>query len=189
MITSIFLNLSNHLIFELIFFGILERIGAENERRVQGSRCGIHLPSTLNLGFLGKLCQKIPEYRDPLFFCIFNKLMLVLWWRFVRSIITKIGGFPRPLLDLSPLNFAKLFDAAVGFKLIPPFDPYLDTTNYLLASYVIPYVGLVGYVGTIPNLVNQTSLSVRTSIILLNYYAQRVCWVAWQTNVLGSGWP
>jgi hypothetical protein len=53
--------------------------------------------------------------------------------------------------------------------LSPPFDPYLDPTNYLLASYVIPYVGLVGYVGTIPNLVNKTSLGVRTSILLLNY--------------------
>lgn len=65
-------------------------------------------------------------------------------------------------MDLSPQSFAKLFDAAVGFKLSPPFDPYCDTVNYLLASYAIPYVGLVGYVGTIPSLTNETSRSVRT---------------------------
>ena len=44
----------------------------------------------------------------------------------------------------------------------PPFDPYLDTVHYLLASYAIPYVGLVGYVGTIPSLTNETSQRVRT---------------------------
>ncbi|XP_031280592.1 desiccation-related protein PCC13-62-like [Pistacia vera] len=75
----------------------------------------------------------------------------------LRSIITTIGGFPRPLLDLSPQNFANLFDQAVGFKLDPPFNPYVNTINYLLASYAIPYVGLVGYVGAIPQLLNYTS--------------------------------
>ncbi|XP_031282692.1 desiccation-related protein PCC13-62-like [Pistacia vera] len=75
----------------------------------------------------------------------------------LRAIITRIGGFPRPLLNLSTENFANMFDAAVGYKLDPPFDPYLNTVNYLLACYLIPYVGLVGYVGTIPNLVTYTS--------------------------------
>ncbi|GAY40910.1 hypothetical protein CUMW_055430 [Citrus unshiu] len=37
--------------------------------------------------------------------------------------------------------------------------------NYLLASYVIPYVGLVGYVGTIPNLVNCTSRSLVAGLL------------------------
>lgn len=78
-----------------------------------------------------------------------------------RAIVTTVGGFARPQIDLSRQNFANIFDQAVGYKLTPPFDPYSNTLNYLLASYVIPYVGLVGYVGTIPNLVNCTSRSVR----------------------------
>ncbi|XP_059436190.1 ferritin-like catalase Nec2 [Corylus avellana] len=83
----------------------------------------------------------------------------------VRSYEKTIGGIPRPLLDLSPQNFAKLFDEAVGFKLSPPFDPYLDSVHYLLASYVIPYVGLVGYVGIVPNLSNKTSVSLVASLL------------------------
>ncbi|KAK8959209.1 hypothetical protein KSP40_PGU013960 [Platanthera guangdongensis] len=63
-----------------------------------------------------------------------------------------VKGFPRPLLDLSPNNFAKIIDNAVGRKLQPPFDPYANDINYLIASYVIPYVGLTGYVGANPNL-------------------------------------
>jgi hypothetical protein len=76
-------------------------------------------------------------------------------------------------LDLSPQHFAKLFDEAVGFKLNPPFDPYLDPVHYLLASYVIPYVGLVGYVGTIPNLSGKTSRAVRNTLFL-NYYLSQI---------------
>ncbi|GMY16887.1 desiccation-related protein PCC13-62-like [Fagus crenata] len=83
----------------------------------------------------------------------------------LRAIFTRIGGIHRPLLDLSRHTFAKVFDEAVGFKLSPPFDPYLNTLNYLLASYVIPYVGLVGYVGTIPNLSNKNSLSLVASLL------------------------
>lgn len=80
-----------------------------------------------------------------------------------RAIITAVGGVPRPLYDLSPEAFAQLFDKAVGYKLDPPFNPYSNTVNYLLASYAIPYVGLVGYVGTIPLLANYTSRRVRTT--------------------------
>ncbi|XP_059438972.1 ferritin-like catalase Nec2 [Corylus avellana] len=83
----------------------------------------------------------------------------------IRAIITRIGGFSRPLLDLSPQNFAKLFDEAFGFTLSPPFDPYLNSVHYLLASYLIPYVGLVGYVGTIPNLSTKNSLSFVASLL------------------------
>lgn len=74
--------------------------------------------------------------------------------------MTSVGGFPRPELDISSQNFATLFDKAVGFKLDPPFDPYANSLNYLLAAYAIPYIGLVGYVGTIPNLKYNTSRAV-----------------------------
>lgn len=83
----------------------------------------------------------------------------------LRAIVTTVGGFARPQIDLSRQNFANIFDQAVGYKLIPPFDPYSNTVNYLLASYVIPYVGLVGYVGTIPNLVNCTSRSLVAGLL------------------------
>ncbi|KAK1560928.1 hypothetical protein Q3G72_032413 [Acer saccharum] len=83
----------------------------------------------------------------------------------LRAIIKTIGGFPRPLLNLSRDNFATIFDEAVGFKLRPPFNPYANSINYLLASYVIPYVGLVGYVGTIPSLVNFTSRSLVAGLL------------------------
>ena len=70
----------------------------------------------------------------------------------LRAIKSLVGGFPRPVIDLSGKHFAKIFDDAFGFHLDPPFDPYLNSVNYLLASYVIPYVGLVGYVGANPNI-------------------------------------
>uniref|UniRef100_M1DRQ0 Uncharacterized protein n=1 Tax=Solanum tuberosum TaxID=4113 RepID=M1DRQ0_SOLTU len=69
-----------------------------------------------------------------------------------RSLNSTVGVFPRPLLDLSAKNFAKIFDDALGHKLVPPFDPYRDSLSYMLSCYVIPYVGLVGYVGTNPNI-------------------------------------
>jgi Ferritin-like domain len=43
-------------------------------------------------------------------------------------------------------------DMAFNCKLNPPFDPYANGLNYLLASYIIPYVGLTGYVGANPKL-------------------------------------
>ncbi|KAH0784563.1 hypothetical protein KY290_004161 [Solanum tuberosum] len=70
----------------------------------------------------------------------------------LRSLNSTVGVFSRPLLDLSAKNFAKIFDDAFGHKLAPPFDPYRDSMSYMLSCYVIPYVGLVGYVGTNPNI-------------------------------------
>lgn len=69
-----------------------------------------------------------------------------------RAIKKTIKGFPRPLLDISSGNFAKIMDMAFKRKLNPPFDPYANGLNYLLAAYVIPYVGLTGYVGANPKL-------------------------------------
>ncbi|OWM88019.1 hypothetical protein CDL15_Pgr016592 [Punica granatum] len=70
----------------------------------------------------------------------------------VRAIQKAVRGFPRPLMDLSAASFGRIMNAAFGRSLVPPFDPYANTINFLLASYVIPYVGLTGYVGTNPNL-------------------------------------
>ncbi|GFP98490.1 desiccation-related protein pcc13-62 [Phtheirospermum japonicum] len=70
----------------------------------------------------------------------------------LREIKNKVKGFPRPLLDISAKSFATLINNAFGETLNPPFDPYANDINYLLASYAIPYVGLTGYVGAAPNL-------------------------------------
>ncbi|XP_010929545.1 ferritin-like catalase Nec2 [Elaeis guineensis] len=65
----------------------------------------------------------------------------------LRAIEATVKGFPRPLLDLSSSNFAKIMNAALQRNLEPPFDAYANGINFLLASYLIPYVGLTGYVG------------------------------------------
>lgn len=69
-----------------------------------------------------------------------------------RAIKKRVKGFPRPLLDLSATNFAKTVNNALNRELNPPFDPYTNGLNFLLASYLIPYVGLTGYVGANPKL-------------------------------------
>ncbi|GAU50581.1 hypothetical protein TSUD_410060 [Trifolium subterraneum] len=75
----------------------------------------------------------------------------------LRAIKNTVKGFPRPLLDLSKSSFAKVIDKAFGRPLHPPFDPYANDINFLLASYLIHYVGLTGYVGANPLLQNATS--------------------------------
>lgn len=65
----------------------------------------------------------------------------------LRAIKSTVKGFPRPLLNLTAESFATVMNSAFGRPLMPPFDPYANEINYLLASYVIPYVGLTGYVG------------------------------------------
>ncbi|KAL8100442.1 desiccation-related protein PCC13-62 [Apium graveolens] len=65
----------------------------------------------------------------------------------LRAIKSTVRGFPRPLLNLTAESFAKVMNSAFGRPLMPPFDPYANDINYMLASYVIPYVGLTGYVG------------------------------------------
>ncbi|CAI0467547.1 unnamed protein product [Linum tenue] len=69
-----------------------------------------------------------------------------------RAIKSNVKGFPRPQLDLSPASFAKVINDAFGKSLSPPFDPYANSINYLIACYLIPYVGLTGYVGANPKL-------------------------------------
>ncbi|XP_057870161.2 ferritin-like catalase Nec2 [Cryptomeria japonica] len=75
----------------------------------------------------------------------------------LRGIKATVKGFPRPLLNLSADVFANAVDAAFVTKLNPPFDPYANSLNYLLASYLIPYVGLTGYVGINPDLQSATA--------------------------------
>ncbi|CAA3023926.1 desiccation-related protein PCC13-62 [Olea europaea var. sylvestris] len=75
----------------------------------------------------------------------------------LRAIKKTVPGFPRPLLNLSASSFATVMNNAFGKPLVPPFDPYANDINYLLASYVVPYVGLTGYVGANPKLQSSTA--------------------------------
>ncbi|KAJ0988693.1 hypothetical protein J5N97_007049 [Dioscorea zingiberensis] len=72
----------------------------------------------------------------------------------LRAIKSTVKGFPRPLLDLSSKTFSKIMDSALNRTLEPPFDPYANGLNFLIASYLIPYVGVTGYVGANPLLKN-----------------------------------
>ncbi|XP_022758022.1 desiccation-related protein PCC13-62-like [Durio zibethinus] len=83
----------------------------------------------------------------------------------LRSIIRTVGGIPRPLLNLTVQAFTEVVNLATNTTLSPPFDPYANSLNFLLASYVIPYVGLVGYVGTIPNLVSSNNRALVASLL------------------------
>jgi len=75
----------------------------------------------------------------------------------LRALKKTVTGFPRPQLDLSATHFAHIINAALNTTLSPPFDPYANSVNYLLASYVVPYVGLTGYVGANAQLQSNTA--------------------------------
>jgi len=68
-----------------------------------------------------------------------------------------VAGFPRPLLNLSASVFADVINTAFKTDLKPPFDPYANSINYLIASYLVPYVGLTGYVGASAKLNSPTA--------------------------------
>uniref|UniRef100_A0A0D9W4I6 Desiccation-related protein PCC13-62 n=1 Tax=Leersia perrieri TaxID=77586 RepID=A0A0D9W4I6_9ORYZ len=71
----------------------------------------------------------------------------------LRAIKNTVKGFSRPQLDISAANFGKIVDQALNRTLNPPFNPYENSVNFLLASYLFPYVGLTGYVGSNPKLI------------------------------------
>nr|GMD81594.1 desiccation-related protein PCC13-62-like [Ipomoea batatas] len=75
----------------------------------------------------------------------------------LRAIKKTVPGFPRPLLNLSAEAFATVVNDAFGKPLSPAFDPYANDINYLIASYLVPYVGLTGYVGANAKLTTQTA--------------------------------
>jgi hypothetical protein len=60
-------------------------------------------------------------------------------------------------LDISVGVFARTMNAALGRTLSPPFNPYANSLNWLLAIYLVPYVGLTGYVGANPSLSSSTA--------------------------------
>ncbi|PWA39935.1 desiccation-related protein PCC13-62 [Artemisia annua] len=82
-----------------------------------------------------------------------------------RAIKSTVPGFARPLLNLSKEAFTSVMNSAFDRPLYPLFDPYANDINYLLATYAIPYVGLTGYVGTIPELKSRTAKQVIAGLL------------------------
>jgi len=75
--------------------------------------------------------------------------------RIIRETVKK--AIPRPQLDLRVEVWAKFFEEALGYRLIPPFNPYENSVNFVLSVYFLPYMGLTGYVGANPNLTSPTA--------------------------------
>ncbi|KAL8166370.1 hypothetical protein V2J09_007869 [Rumex salicifolius] len=65
----------------------------------------------------------------------------------LRVLKRTFGGIPRPLMDMSVETFSWFVNEAFGYEVNPPFDPYRDSLGYMMASYIVPYLGLTGYVG------------------------------------------
>eukprot|EP00249_Psilotum_nudum_P036232 c6616_g1_i1 orf=102-1055(+) len=76
--------------------------------------------------------------------------------RAIRETVKDLA-FPRPLLNVGEDVWGSLMDNAFGTTLNPPFNPYVNALNFLIAIYAIPYVGLTGYVGANPLLTGQTA--------------------------------
>lgn len=86
----------------------------------------------------------------------------------LRAVLNEVGGVgvKRPLLNLSKEAFAEFFDKAFSpSKLNPPFDPYANTINFLLAANMFPYAGLVGLVGAAPALLLPRSRKLATQLL------------------------
>nr|AFD10411.1 desiccation-related protein [Mucuna sempervirens] len=98
----------------------------------------------------GRFAILDPYIRDVIFQFALQKV------GHLRAIKREIKGFPRPLLNISKELFADVMDQAFGQRLDPPFNPYANTINFLLASYVISDVAPPVYLGFIQELQNAT---------------------------------
>lgn len=89
-------------------------------------------------------------------------LRLDIWYSiYFRTMVETVGGIRRPLIDLTRVNWGIIFNRALKTTLIPPFNPYENSLNFLLAAYTMPYLAQVSYVNSIPSLTtNSPSLFV-----------------------------
>ncbi|GLJ31891.1 hypothetical protein SUGI_0641820 [Cryptomeria japonica] len=91
-----------------------------------------------------------PQIRDIVEQFAFQKISHI---RIIRETVKK--AIQRPLLDLRVETWSKFFNEVVGFTLNHPFNPYISSGNYVLAMYVVPYMGLTAYVGANLNITSQ----------------------------------
>nr|XP_011459794.1 PREDICTED: desiccation-related protein PCC13-62-like [Fragaria vesca subsp. vesca] len=86
----------------------------------------------------------------------------------IRSIVQNGGGIPRPLLNLGLVNWGLFFDLALKTPLIPPFNPYANSLNFLLGAYAMPDLAQISYVSSIPSLTtNSSSLSLAAKLLAI----------------------
>ncbi|KAL6214857.1 hypothetical protein ACLB2K_014289 [Fragaria x ananassa] len=84
----------------------------------------------------------------------------------IRSVVKTVGGIKRPLLDFGLVNWGLIFNLALKTPLIPPFNPYANSLNFLLAAYTMPYLAQVSYVNSIPSLTtNSPSLFLAAKLV------------------------
>ncbi|KAK9945639.1 hypothetical protein M0R45_011143 [Rubus argutus] len=85
----------------------------------------------------------------------------------IRSIFETVGGFPRPLLNLSVTLWALLFDLALKKPLIPPFNPYRNSLSFLLAAYAMPDLAQTSYVSSISSFTTNSSSSLASKLLAI----------------------
>ncbi|KAK7264749.1 hypothetical protein RJT34_32359 [Clitoria ternatea] len=100
----------------------------------------------------GQLANIDPSTKDASFQ---SGLIAVSHLRGIKNEVK--GEFPRPLMNISKGLFGEIVNQAFGQTLNPPFDPYSNTLNFRLASYIISLVAPTMYAGIIPKLQNTTS--------------------------------
>ncbi|KAL6217253.1 hypothetical protein ACLB2K_010470 [Fragaria x ananassa] len=84
----------------------------------------------------------------------------------MRTMVETVGGMKRPLIDVGRVNWGIIFNLALKTTLIPPFNPYENSLNFLLAAYTMPYLAQVSYVNSIPSLTtNSPSLSLAAKLL------------------------
>ncbi|KAM5549166.1 desiccation-related protein PCC13-62 [Rosa sericea] len=84
----------------------------------------------------------------------------------IRSIVQTVGGIPRPQLNLGLIIWGSVFDLALGKPLVPPFNPYANSLNFLLAAYAMPDLAQLSYVSSIASLTtNSSSLSLASKLL------------------------
>ncbi|KAL5998779.1 hypothetical protein ACLOJK_009727 [Asimina triloba] len=72
---------------------------------------------------------------------------------------------PKAIVGSEPNCIAGMMNMAFEERLEPPFDPYANSTNFLHASYLIPYVALTGNVGMTPHLKGLLSRSLAAGLL------------------------
>ncbi|KAJ8573952.1 hypothetical protein K7X08_010463 [Anisodus acutangulus] len=73
----------------------------------------------------------------------------------IRDVIVQFGF--QEVDHLSAESFGTAMNDAFGHPLEPPYNAYANDINFLLASYVVPYIGLTGHVGANPKLLSPTA--------------------------------
>ncbi|RDY07864.1 hypothetical protein CR513_07967, partial [Mucuna pruriens] len=86
----------------------------------------------------------------------------------------RVVDCPRPLLNISKQLFAEFANQAAGQTLSPPFDPYANTLNFLLASYGISEFAPPGYVRISPHLQNATLKTLVAGLLGVEFGQQAV---------------